>query len=41
MQCAQERGKMPNFIAVNFYGQGDLMRVVDALNGVLPKADGE
>jgi hypothetical protein len=33
-QCAEERGKVPNFIAVNFYRQGDLLRVVDALNGV-------
>lgn len=32
-QCEAERGKMPNFIAVNFYGQGDLMGVVDTLNG--------
>jgi hypothetical protein len=33
-QCAAERGKTPNFVAVNFYGQGDLFRVVDTLNGV-------
>jgi len=33
-QCAEERGKTPNFIAVNFYRQGDLLRVVDTLNGV-------
>jgi hypothetical protein len=33
-QCAAERGKVPNFVAVNFYGQGDLFRVVDTLNGV-------
>jgi hypothetical protein len=25
---------MPNLIAVDFYKTGDLMRVVDALNGV-------
>ena len=33
-QCEQERGKMPNLIAVNWYSQGDLMDVVDTLNGV-------
>jgi hypothetical protein len=33
-QCQQERGKMPNFIAVNWYSQGDLVKVVDTLNGV-------
>ncbi len=33
-QCAVERGQMPNFIAVNWYRQGDLFDVVDTLNGV-------
>lgn len=33
-QCETERGKMPNFIAVNWYSQGDLINVVDTLNGV-------
>jgi hypothetical protein len=33
-QCEAERGKLPNFIAVNWYSQGDLMKVVDTLNGV-------
>ena len=33
-QCEAERGKMPNFIAVNFYQNGDVLGVVDALNGV-------
>ena len=33
-QCAEERGKMPNFVAVNFYQNGDLFDVVDMLNGV-------
>jgi hypothetical protein len=33
-QCAEERGKMPNFVAVNWYRQGDLFDVVDTLNGV-------
>lgn len=33
-QCAEERGQMPNFVAVNWYSQGDLFDVVDTLNGV-------
>jgi hypothetical protein len=33
-QCATERGHMPNFVAVNFAEDGDLLRVVDDLNGV-------
>jgi len=33
-QCESERGKMPNFIAVNWYSQGDLIDVVNTLNGV-------
>jgi hypothetical protein len=33
-QCEAERGKMPNFIAVNWYSQGDLVDVVNTLNGV-------
>jgi hypothetical protein len=33
-QCRQERDMIPNFVAVNFYDQGDLFRVVDELNGV-------
>src|SRR5262245_1840728 len=32
--CARERKHIPNIIAVDFYGTGDLMRVVDTLNGV-------
>jgi hypothetical protein len=35
-QCATERGHMPNFLAVNFAEVGDLLRVVDDLNGVQP-----
>lgn len=30
--CMEERGHIPNFIAVNFYDIGDLMVVVDELN---------
>ena len=32
-QCAQDRGHMPNFVAVNFAEDGDLLRVVNGLNG--------
>lgn len=32
-RCEQERGHIPNFVAVNFAEQGDLLRVVDHLNG--------
>ncbi len=31
-QCQEERGKLPNVIAVNFYETGDLFAVVEALN---------
>jgi hypothetical protein len=34
LQCAEERGQIPNFVAVNWYRQGDLFDVVDTLNGV-------
>jgi hypothetical protein len=34
-RCARERGKMPNFIAVSFYGIGDVLGAVDELNGVM------
>lgn len=33
-ECEQERHEIPNFVAVNFYNEGDLLRVVDRLNGV-------
>ena len=33
-ECAGERGQLPNFIAVNFFGIGDLMGAVDELNGL-------
>lgn len=32
--CQAEREMMPNFVAVNWYDQGDLLGVVDELNGV-------
>lgn len=31
--CQDERGMIPNFVAVNWYDQGDLLQVVDELNG--------
>lgn len=33
-RCEQERDHLPNFVAVNFYNEGDLLRVVNRLNGV-------
>ena len=33
-RCAGERGHLPNVIAVDFYRTGDLIRVVDELNGL-------
>ena len=33
-QCADERGQLPNFVAVDYYDRGDLLDVVDELNGV-------
>lgn len=34
MQCQQERHHLPNFVAVNYYDEGDLFQVVDQLNGL-------
>src|SRR5690349_25022533 len=31
-QCEEER-QLPNYVAVDFYDQGDLFKVVDQLNG--------
>jgi hypothetical protein len=33
-QCEQERGQLPNFVAVNYVALGDVYEVVDVLNGV-------
>ena len=33
-QCQAERDRLPNFVAVDFYDQGDLLDVVDTLNGL-------
>jgi len=35
-RCAGERGTLPNFVAVSFYGIGDVLGAVDELNGVSP-----
>lgn len=32
--CASERGRLPNFVAVNFFNIGDVIGAVDQLNGV-------
>lgn len=32
-RCQQERGMLPNFVAVDYYDRGDLLGVVDTLNG--------
>jgi hypothetical protein len=34
LACKEERGQLPNFIAVNFHRLGDLFGAVDTLNGV-------
>jgi hypothetical protein len=39
-KCERLRGHIPNLVAVDFYGVGDLMRVVDKLNGVSPSSHG-
>ncbi len=36
-QCQKERGRLPNIVAVNFYGTGDVLDVVKTLNGVAPE----
>jgi hypothetical protein len=36
-KCESERGKVPNIIAVDFYGTGDLFDVVNTLNGLASK----
>jgi hypothetical protein len=33
-RCATERGAIPNFVAVSFYGIGDVLGAVDELNGL-------
>ena len=33
-ECESLRHRVPNLLAVNFYKEGDVFRVVDTLNGV-------
>ena len=33
-ECEDERGQLPSFVAVDYYDRGDLLAVVDELNGV-------
>jgi hypothetical protein len=33
-ECQRQRKMIPNFVAVNFYNRGDLLAVVDKLNGL-------
>ncbi|HEX6425058.1 MAG TPA: hypothetical protein VFZ79_16355 [Acidimicrobiales bacterium] len=33
-RCESERGQLPDFVAVDFYGIGDVVEAVDTLNGV-------
>jgi hypothetical protein len=37
-ECQRVRGQLPDLIAVDFYATGDLMKVVDKLNGVSGQA---
>ena len=32
--CEAERGQTPNLVAVNFYRSGDLLAIIDEINGV-------
>lgn len=34
LKCKQERGLVPNLVAVNFWGEGSVVDVVDEINGV-------
>jgi hypothetical protein len=33
-ECMRARHQLPNLVAVNFYREGDVFRVVDTLNGI-------
>jgi hypothetical protein len=35
-ECQRLRKRLPNLVAVNFYKEGDVFRVVDKLNGINP-----
>ncbi len=32
-ECEKARGRLPNFVAVDFYSIGDVVGAVDTLNG--------
>ncbi len=34
IDCLEQTGRLPNFIGIDYFQQGDLVAVVDALNGV-------
>ncbi len=34
VRCQRERGMIPNYVAVNYFDQGDLFKVVNELNGM-------
>jgi hypothetical protein len=36
LQCQAESGFLPNFVTVDFHDIGDVLNVVDVLNGVAP-----
>ena len=38
-KCQQERGRLPNILAVDFAGTGDLVAVAAELNGLAPAAE--
>jgi len=33
-KCRKERGQIPNYVAVNYFNEGDVFKVVNALNGL-------
>ena len=38
-RCADDRGQIPNLVGINFYLYGDVLEVVDELNGVRQTSD--
>jgi hypothetical protein len=37
-RCARSRHHLPNIVAVDFYARGEVIDVVDELNGLDPSA---